>query len=205
MDNEINSTPESVSNPQRRQVMKAAAWAVPVVAVVASAPLAAASQSPDWDPTGSGVSGNILNTPAGSSTMTGRVQPQYLLNGNYLPTNNVAIPTLTATYNLSGAWANPAQAFTLGPGSTATNGLNVGSVITTGAMSWTVTINTNNAVTMVSNNTTVPGDTINVFAPRLNVSGPGDNSGNQVHIGGTISGVAGLNPTASFSEYVPII
>lgn len=43
MDNELNTASDSVHNPQRRQVMKAAAWAVPVVAVVASAPLAAAS------------------------------------------------------------------------------------------------------------------------------------------------------------------
>lgn len=45
MTEELNTPPQSegVSNPHRRTVMKAAAWAAPVVAVAASAPLAAAS------------------------------------------------------------------------------------------------------------------------------------------------------------------
>ncbi len=39
----IEKKTAEVNNPQRRQMMKAAAWAAPVVAVAASAPLAAAS------------------------------------------------------------------------------------------------------------------------------------------------------------------
>ena len=45
MKNESELTPENIANPQRRTIIKAAAWAAPVVAIAATAPLAAASQN----------------------------------------------------------------------------------------------------------------------------------------------------------------
>lgn len=67
---ESDLTPENVKNPQRRTIMKAAAWAAPVVAIAATAPLAAASLTTGFSSitTGTTVVGDHHNGFVGNTS-----------------------------------------------------------------------------------------------------------------------------------------
>lgn len=83
----------------RRAVVKAAAWAAPVVAVAVAAPFAAASAG--QANIAAGVGGNIIaNGSAGTASGA--------LSGSIIITNVVgtwATGTITASYALTGVWA----------------------------------------------------------------------------------------------------
>ncbi|MFT4232863.1 MAG: hypothetical protein QM606_08840 [Leucobacter sp.] len=104
MDNEIITT-DSVRNPQRRTIMKAAAWAAPVVAVAATAPLAAASVPDSSDITVS-VGGSITADPGDNPTDPGTASGT--LNGSINVVHTRAEPwetgALTGGYSLTGPW-----------------------------------------------------------------------------------------------------
>lgn len=192
MDNEINSTPESVSSPQRRQLMKAAAWAAPVVAVVASAPLAAASQSPNWNrtPTGFGTQGNLGTNPtlphlAGHQSAYLRLVSQ---------TGNVAIPMLTAVYTYSGAWSSASFSDQDG------NPFAVNDQFDVDGFIWSVQSVTASSVTLISVTTSIPGSVTRIESPTLQVIGQGDGSGGTASVGVTLTAAGGATGPATGSN-----
>ena len=178
--------PQGIS---RRTIVQAAAWAVPVVAVASAAPLAAASTEPQWNPDANGTTGS-LNLSGNS--ITGNEYATYGLTPYPDAFRNVDIPSLTVTWTHSGAW-EPTPTMSLGTGS-ATNGLNVGSVITYQGITWTVASNNGTTLVMTSAPTTVAGDREEFRSPRVNISGSGDGSGNKAYFGVTLTG--GAQPVA---------
>lgn len=184
--------------PSRRTVVTAAAWTVPAIAVAAALPMAAASQNPVWDPSTNGVGGQLNATLP--NTVSGYANASYGLSGD--APDSVRIPQLTATWTVSGAWQGT-PTLSLGSGS-ATNGLQVGSVITYQGLTWTVTSNTGIVVVMVSTPITLPGSTSVVRTPTVNVSGPGDGSGNDAKFGVSLAGGQGTSG-ATFNVSVPSI
>lgn len=178
--------PQGIS---RRTIVQAAAWAVPVVAVASAAPMAAASTEPQWNPDGNGTTGSL--NIAGNS-ITGFEYATYGLTPYPDAFRNVDIPALTVTWTRSGAW-EPTPTMSLGTGS-ASDGLNVGSVITYQGLTWTVVSNNGTSISMTSAPTTVPGDREETRTPRVNISGSGDGSGGTAVFGVSLTG--GASPVA---------
>ena len=199
MDNELNHTPESTGM-QRRQVMKAAAWAVPVVAVVASAPLAAASQSPDWFEAGNGSTG-ALNRSAGNNNLTGYVMAHYELIP--LANGNIAVPPLTVTITRGqpvNNWATNGP-WTLGPGYTPSTAPDpvfpaVGSTVTTPeGFVWQVASDNGTTLVFTSVTTSYPASNQYLRSPRVHTTGTATPGGVQAYLRIDMVGAPNSNET----------
>lgn len=199
--NNDNVTPETKSaGLSRRSVIKAGAWSVPVVALAVAAPLASASNvvppvAAEWDTFGNGTSGG-MSRAAGSATMHGNARAYYAIVP--IGSGEIEVPTLTAVFTTSGAWgASPA--FTVAPGTTATDGTNVGSLITVGGsnLQWVVSANNPGQLVLTSVSPTVAGSVSELSTPQIRVSGDGDGTGALAYLGVNLTGAPAANTTGA--------
>lgn len=170
----------------RRSIVRTAAWAVPVVAAVSAAPMAAASIDPVWDPTSNGTGGSLVYSGA-TKALTGYQEAWLGLDEEVRGT--VRIPRLTATFNRSGAWGSPPPRF-LGP---AQQSLSVGStlVIPSSGFTWVVASIDSTILVLSGGPATIPGSATDVRTPRIRISGVGDESGGTATMGVTLTGADG--------------
>lgn len=103
MNNELQNTPENIANPQRRSMLKAAAWAAPVVAIAATAPLAAASVTL----TSSGGFSFIYDVAAGNVTL---LRSTFGINASGTPGREIATGALSVTVDYPAPYLTTLQA-----------------------------------------------------------------------------------------------
>ncbi|MBK0418962.1 hypothetical protein JD276_07930 [Leucobacter sp. CSA1] len=186
---------------KRRSVVKAAAWAAPVIATAVAVPAMSASSQPVWEIDASGVSGS-LNASASTNTVSGSASAYYGLDGS--SSQSIIVPALTATYTRSGAWASsPAPVFSL-LGASGSDGLNPGSIIVLNGLTWTVVSNDGIQVVMTSQPTTVP-NTWELRSPNIRVSGQGDGSGERAYWGVELTGAPIGAVSGNFDATVPVL
>lgn len=187
----------------RRTVVKTAAWAVPVIAAVSAAPMAAASSEPVWDPDSNGTSGNLAyratSTTGSINTVTG-YQDAWLGLDGAVP-GAVRIPMLSATFTRYGAWGStPSPPTFLGP---ASQTLAVGTTLTVSSgFTWLVTSISSTTLVLSGGPGRIAGSATEVRTPRIRISGYGDYSGGIATIEVSLTGAGGNDSGGTSSVQV---
>lgn len=198
---EIEST-TTPKNMNRRTVVKAAAWAVPVVATAVAVPAFAATNppqppAPKWDPVQSGSAGGLSVT---NNAISGSERAYYGFTEE-VQTGGATIPTLTAVFTVSGAWA-PGAVISKSNGGAP---LAVGDTLSRGGVTWQVTSVSPGMVTIVSITTTLLESAAEVSTPVIFFNGTGDGSGNQATCTVLLSGAPIGSTGGSHNVQVPVI
>lgn len=175
----------------RRTVVKAGAWAVPVVAAAVALPMAAASGGTVvWpsDPSENGSEGTVNYTNA-TNELSGREEAYYLVEVS--GTGTATLPPLTATFTTTGAWMQPVTFATSNGGAA----LTVGQTLSgrQSLVQWTVVSITADTVVLAAAPQPIPAGTSQRLAtPRLWAYGSGDTAvGGQAAFGVVLSGGSG--------------
>lgn len=112
---ENNQLPEALTNPARRSVVKAAAWAVPVIAAATAVPLAAASGTDPVDEKGESVL-NVTAYNVASGGSEGYVEANGIRISPLDPKNPKTVPAQThVTITIEYTGDNPLIDFTKPP------------------------------------------------------------------------------------------
>lgn len=190
-----DQTPRKAMTPNRRSVVRAAAWATPAVVVASAAPAFATTggSAPVLNPRGGGQTAGSLSLRSNSDVLVGDVSGYY----SFVPqAGTVKVPALTVVIEIAGGWVGGSAEFynyfTTAPP------LMLNDEIVRDGLLWEVTTLEPGRIILSTAGGEIPGSIETVNTPRVYVEGELDSGPDRPVLSILLSGISGLNPGSDY-------
>lgn len=191
-----DQTTRKAMTPNRRSVVRAAAWATPAVVVASAAPAFADSTgaAPILNSRSAGGSNGSLELEI-DGTLKGDIAAFYSLTRQQ---GTVRIPALVAVIQISGSWIGNSAEFFDYEDDTAPPYVTSDSVVLDGLL-WEVTTLQPGRITFSTAGGVIPGEITRVNTPRVFVLGALGTGPDGPALSISLSGITGASPSANFA------